>query len=590
MNPRWYVLLGVATLSACGRSTVLHQGPNDASTDAGWDSVVDLLDVALLDVALLDVALAGPSAGPDALDVMPGGGSPYDVPLDATSSMGAGLDGEVLDALNLDTAIAARACAALKPLADKGVFTTRRSERVFFSPDLSWLVLRVHVEDPPGVVHAAQLVRIALPSGDETVLSASGGGAEALGSSGAILLTGMGSSGTDLAVFDETGVRTIATGVCGHLLTPDGSRVYVVNDCAADGTGTLSRIDTKTAEASLLATSVLADRLAVSPSGEWGAFVVSVPPLAQLTRNITLVSLHGERYAIPSRPGVTDLSFLSDKQLLFTTTAPEIISMFHIRSEVLSHVVGAGDKTAVLDTNVEVGLFGFQVSSDRNWLLSAQSQQIDGGPVRPALLFADRLDQGKHETITTNLLPYWNYQLAIHAFAFSAVRDHVVYETYDDGTWSYALSEGAPRKLSTNGMFVMSPTRDEVAIRETNGEAGSSYNLRLVALERGADVVSFSSSQIIHDVQFLPDGRGLLFVEKDQPASGVSSSRLRYISSAHLEPVVLAQWNATLLSATVSGRFDYPTGSYPVDPTGCFTIADVDGAPGPGTRLILLPE
>jgi hypothetical protein len=497
------------------------------------------------------------------------------------------LDGNV----SQDTALASQACAALKPLADKGVFTTRRSEKVVFSPDLTWLVLRVHVEDPPGVVHASKLVRIALPSGDETVLSESGGIAEALGSSGAILLTGVGASGTDSAIFDGAGLRTIATGVCGHAATPDGSRIYVVRDCASDGTGTLEVIDAKTGQAKTLATSVVTSLLAVSPSGEWVAFVVSLDPLTFLSRGITLMSVHGDRYAIPGLPGTTALRFTSDKQLLFTTNASENIPMAHIRSEACTYAVGSGDKGATcFARNIELGLFGFQTSADGNWLLLAQSQQIDGGPARPALLFANRLDQRQQVTITDNLLPYWNYQQAINAFAFSAVGDHVVYDAYDDGTWSYAMSEGVPRKLSANGMFVMSPTRAEVALREMNREAGTSYNLRLVALDSGSDVVSLSSDQIIYDVQFLPDGRGLLFVEKNQPASGPSSSRLRFLSPSHPESVVLAQWGETMLSATPPGFFDYPTGSYPVDPTGCFTLADVDGAPGPGTRLLLLPE
>jgi hypothetical protein len=29
---------------------------------------------------------------------------------------------------------------------------------------------------------------------------------------------------------------------------------------------------------------------------------------------------------------------------------------------------------------------------------------------------------------------------------------------------------------------------------------------------------------------------------------------------------------------------------YPVDPTGCFTVFDTDLAPGPGTRLAILPQ
>jgi hypothetical protein len=45
-----------------------------------------------------------------------------------------------------------------------------------------------------------------------------------------------------------------------------------------------------------------------------------------------------------------------------------------------------------------------------------------------------------------------------------------------------------------------------------------------------------------------------------------------------------------LSTAAPSGQFTPPYGLYPVDPTGCFTVVDTDLAPGPGTRLVLLPE
>lgn len=576
MNQRWVGLASATCLFACGRSTTLQQGQHDANAEA------DVAE-APADAAVVDVVEPPPDGGVALRDAPPDPDSSGTPPIDANLS-----DATAGDLTGLDQPVPPlSACAALKPLADKGVLTVRRSERVVFAPDSSWIVLKTPVGVSPGVAEPAKLVRIGLPAGDETVLSDSGGTAEALGPSGAILLTGMGPGGADLAVYDETGMRTLATGICDHASTKDGSRIYVIRDCTASGIGALDVIDVKTAKVGPVATSAVAGSLAVSPSGDWAAFIVERAHATD-TRIVNLVNARGESYTI-SVFGTTYLHFISDDRLLFTTDGRAYITLAHIRSELWVHEVGAAVQTTRLSTNTEIGLFGFQVSADRNWVLLAQSQQIDGGPIRPALLFARRLDAATTETITSNLISYWDYQLPINAFAFAAVGDRAVYATYDDGLWSYSMLQATSRRLSADGMFVMSPTRAEVAIREVNHEAGTSSSLRLVALDSGADVVSFASDGTLGNLQFLPDGRGLLFTETHQSESGASSS-LRFISSAHPESVVLAQWNTTLLSSSSPGPQTYATGSYPVDPTGCFTIADVDGAPRPGTRLILLPE
>jgi hypothetical protein len=96
-------------------------------------------------------------------------------------------------------------------------------------------------------------------------------------------------------------------------------------------------------------------------------------------------------------------------------------------------------------------------------------------------------------------------------------------------------------------------------------------------------------SDALYNLQFLPDGRGLVFVETRQLESGTAST-LRFIAPTHPDSLALAQWKTSQLSSTGSSPFSYSTGGYPVDPTSCFTIADVDGSPGPGTQLILLPQ
>jgi hypothetical protein len=602
MWPRWWGLLALSSLLACDHSTALHRTGNDAQVGTETDTVLSRSDVPADAPPVLEVAsseakpVGDPPSDADDASFAPDAAVAPDVtatelkPADGPAVDAALVDTAVTDVAGRDGSIPSPAvCAPLRPLADKGVFTSLRAEKVFFSQDRSWLVLRVHVEDPPGVVHAPKLVRFALPSGEATVLSDSGGTAEPLGAAGAILLTGVGPSGTDVAIHDSTGLRTIATGVCDHAATPDGRRIYVLRDCTAGGTGALASIDATTGQVAALATSVDVGKLAVSPDGSWLAFVAPTPPAPSPPYTaVHLLGANGDSYAISSYPGVTYLRFLSDNELLFATTALEYMWRAHVRSEVLTHALGSGNTATPIAINADLGLFGPQISADGKWLLLAVSPQVDGGPVKPGLLVANPFEWQQGQTLASNLLPFWSYQLAINAFGFSAVRDYVVYITDADGLWSYAMSTSASRKLSAGGMFVFSPTRAEVAIRETVSDAGDRNSLRLVALDSGADLAAFAGDTL-HDVQFLPDGRGLVFVATRRAESG-SSSTLRFISASHPDSVTLAQWGTTLLSSSGPGPYTYPTGSYPIDPTGCFAIADVDGAPGPGTQLVLLPE
>jgi hypothetical protein len=84
---------------------------------------------------------------------------------------------------------------------------------------------------------------------------------------------------------------------------------------------------------------------------------------------------------------------------------------------------------------------------------------------------------------------------------------------------------------------------------------------------------------------FTPDACGLLFV--NAPASG--ARQLRYFSASAADSVVLGEFTETWLDMDLGG-YVTPLGGYPMDSTGCFTVVDTDLAPGPGTRLVLLPN
>lgn len=579
---RWRTLIALAfALVACGKTRALRL----AGTDAGAVAVRDgatATDAPTRDAASADGWRLLDAATPDRLPEP-----------DAPAADASHPDANIADVFGPEAPSAdvapAIPCADLKALADKGVFTTRRTTSVVFAPDRRWMVLRVHVEDPPGIVHPPKLVRIALPSGTETVLSEAGGAAQALGSSGAILLSGVGADGTDLALFDNAGLRTLAGGVCDQAFTPDGRRVYALRNCAANGTGRLDVIEVASGQVLRSVESVVKGKLAVSPSGGWLAYLVHDSDASASSDVLHLTSGGGDDYAISSRPGAWDPAFVSDDLLLFS--APNTALLPKARTLLEAHKVGTGNTSTTLATDVDAGFFGYQVSADGNWLLVAKSQEPDGGPITfaPAELLAVALNGGTRRTLTSNLLPFWNYQLAINAFELSRVSDYAVYTTMNDGLWSYPLSADGPTKISDDGMFVMAPRKAAVAIRETGTDANTT-TLRLVTLANGADVATFTSNASLYNIQFTPDGRGLVFVESRTDPSGVASSTLRFLSVAHPDSPALAHWSQTLLYSSGPGPFTYPTGSYPVDPTGCFTIADVDTAPGPGTQLIVLPN
>jgi hypothetical protein len=99
------------------------------------------------------------------------------------------------------------------------------------------------------------------------------------------------------------------------------------------------------------------------------------------------------------------------------------------------------------------------------------------------------------------------------------------------------------------------------------------------------DTLSFATDGAIGVANFAPDGHGILFVESKTS----DNFKLRFLSTVYPGSTILGEWTSTNLWMT-AGDISPVLGAYPVDPTGCFTIIDTDLAPGPGTRLVLLPN
>jgi hypothetical protein len=202
----------------------------------------------------------------------------------------------------------------------------------------------------------------------------------------------------------------------------------------------------------------------------------------------------------------------------------------------------------------------------------------------PGQLYAIRLDGTGERLFASDLIPYWMYEMPMRAFAFSATGSYVVYN--DDGMTGIRacdLSQGKTTDLA-GAYDTLSPVYDQVALVDTRSDR-TRYRIRLVALDTGRELWSYASDGNIGTVSFVPDGRGVVFLSSS--ASG--SQQLRFISPTSLDSVLLAEWTSSILE-TQPGPVFQPYGAYPLDPTGCFTIADTNLSPGPGTRLLLLPQ
>jgi hypothetical protein len=108
--------------------------------------------------------------------------------------------------------------------------------------------------------------------------------------------------------------------------------------------------------------------------------------------------------------------------------------------------------------------------------------------------------------------------------------------------------------------------------------------LRLVDLASGLDRLSFATGNSFVGATPLSNG-ALLFVE----LTPSGTSQLRYLSASSPGSVLLGEWKTggVMLEGWPSMP---PKLHYPVDPTGCFTLVSTDLPPGPGTRLVVLPE
>ena len=97
-------------------------------------------------------------------------------------------------------------------------------------------------------------------------------------------------------------------------------------------------------------------------------------------------------------------------------------------------------------------------------------------------------------------------------------------------------------------------------------------------LATGRERLSYSAKGDIISAMALRGDQTVLFAEADG-----GKRRVRFMSARYPQSVVLGEW----AESDCRGCSPMPVEA---DPTGCFTVVNTDVAPGPGVRLVLLPE
>jgi hypothetical protein len=368
--------------------------------------------------------------------------------------------------------------------------------------------------------------------------------------------------------------------VCQVRATPDGARLYVLAGCVRDRYVApehifLEAVERDTGRRTLISYRVVAGTVAVAPSGRWLAYATSDASGLESSHTLHLLQDNGVGYALDSVLGARSPVFASDDLLLFTGGPCEVTGK---GCELRGHRVGSGDVSYLIDAGHDFGPYtGYQISPDRSRILAAAPSDADS-----ATLYAVTLDGKEQRILTTDLMSYWMVSRPQRPFAIEASGRYVIYLTRDGGVAAFDFAAGTSTTLADYAVFGLTPSGGSVILTEP----GVGWmRTRLVDLASGADRLAHARQGYITAATPLQHDRALLFVE----GPIVDVARLSYLSAGQAKPLVLGEWRVSQLALQRSPEAE-PWSYYPVDPTGCFTIVDTDLPPGPGTRLVLLPE
>ena len=310
--------------------------------------------------------------------------------------------------------------------------------------------------------------------------------------------------------------------------------------------------------------------MVVSPNGQWVAYTTG--DSYKTVRTITLANVvAGSSYTITSAEVLDSLRFVSDELLVLKTAATSAVD-----GDLRGHVPGSGDTSFLIASDVH----GHQFSLDRTRVMVAKLSRPVGSTLW-ASLYSIPVTGGDPLLLVKD----WSspYSDMGSPFSFDSQGKYALYVSLvglDPVSYTVSVVDmyGAkPRKLSNDVGFVPTLATSSVLLLDT--DSGGRFRLRLTDIATGVDRLSFASKeeQVISVMPFRGD-QAVFFGTTDGQKNWA-----RFMSARFPQSVVLGEWEEG------HNRSAEPM-PVEADPTGCFTVVNTDVTPGPGTRLVLLPE
>jgi hypothetical protein len=294
-------------------------------------------------------------------------------------------------------------------------------------------------------------------------------------------------------------------------------------------------------------------------------------------RTIVVASVAGDAYTIASVRGVAMHAFVADDFLVFHTGGE-----LDYHGDIRGHVPGSGDTSFLVSSDWWVGagypVYHYAFSPDRTRILAAKIPPVSD-TTRRFQLYSVPLRGGEPQLLDKDWVYPGSY--FTNPCFFDSQGRYAVYlspresDPQSYATWVVDTQNPLPRKL-VDGFAMPLPATGQVLIGDTASDGR--HRLRLADLASLRDRLSYTSNNQIIDESLLRGDRAILFSEYDG-----KTLQAKFMSMSHPKPVLLGAWEQESCRSCSSLRLQS-------DPTECFAVLNTDNAPGPGTRLVLLPE
>jgi hypothetical protein len=395
----------------------------------------------------------------------------------------------------------------------------------------------------------------------------------------------------ELVVFSPDGGTkdTIATDVCGHRISAGGDQILAVRNCT-QGKGTLERVHPKNGTKVWLADGVTSFGVVLSPDGKWAAFVADVTTTRGCSYQrgmLQTMDNAGKVYKGVSEVLDRSIQVLpGSKHVVFRRRSGPGCKEADIHLERVE--VDAPSSSIKLASELAFG-YPWDIDPDRRYSVSPDGKlllaaKLDMVNAKAQLVAVNTSGGNPPALLAGDLFPFQMISMAFRPFALSASGAHAVYASltiYPEMGLSVVPSAGGKAiPLSPKiapGAYTVSRASDFAAYIEQPTATATNTKLWLATLKTGAAQMRHSSAGSLTGMRFVPDGRGLLFVES---TSGAAT--LRYVSAT-----------GPAKTASLGGWFKNHLGPLPfhVDPGACAAVYDSDqGEGGGGTFLALIPR